>query len=184
MTFSCRRQNGHSYVGANVVTAATLKKFLEKYTEIFEEIEGIDELELDIINSSEYFLEYIEDSDFIGYDFSRYPTHKLMDGGSGDFFSGIIDLNKTATGIASGIVRGLDECPIYIFNLDNPDEVPRPAGNFKEYISTLLNAYIDFEEVENIKLARKALKELQSFSSEKYDIDVPMSTELFARKES
>lgn len=48
----------------------------------------------------------------------------------------------------------------------------------------MINGYIEYEDVENLKLARQALKELQVFSSEKVDIDVPMSASLFAREDS
>lgn len=66
-----------------------MKKYLDKYSALFDEMMDLEDLDYDIIKSHEYFLEYIDTDDYIGYDFSKYPVHKLMDNGCGDFFSGL-----------------------------------------------------------------------------------------------
>lgn len=74
----------------------------------------------------------VDESNYYGVDFSKHPVRMLFYSGASNFFAGMLLSENVA----------FDQRPIYIFDLQSSNEKMRFVGNFRFYLTTLLNHYL------------------------------------------
>lgn len=123
-----------------------IEDYLEKYQDLWWNLE---EPPLPIFDIS---MSIIQDEDY-GCDF-KGDQRVMMFSFTGDscYFPAFW------IGDSKNYEENLDEFPIFVFDIENDDEPVTYAGNFKNYISTILEAYPHNEA------ALEALKDLRCFS--------------------
>jgi hypothetical protein len=150
-----------------------IKAYLDRFQDIMEELDEL-ELEHNLVASHEHFFEHINAADHCGWDFSKRPMHVLFDSGSGDFFSAFLNLESAKD--ANGVTR-LDQCPIYILDLETPNRPFFVEGNFRSYMTTLLTCYLESDEARKPNKAKRALVELEKgFSDVLLAPEVPLAS--------
>lgn len=116
-----------------------------------------------------------DESNYYGWDFTNDKrVLRLFFGGSSNFFCGIPIGNQDITSIDN-----IDQLLIYVFDLPSGLEGLEKLGNFKSYIQSELNEFINMYEegditiefdpedkplVEMYLLAKEALRESEQFS--------------------
>ena len=112
-----------------MVTLDNIEDFISDYQELWWEINdsgsGLPCMDIGFM---------VDDPDYYGCDFSgNNKVYMLFFTGTSNFFPAIV-------GIDDGVP--IDECPIYIFDLACDDMMSAPVGNFRCYITLLVENYL------------------------------------------
>lgn len=130
-----------------------IKKYLEEYEDLWQKI-SMTECSLPCMDLA---FNIIDEDNYYGFDFTDdKKVLMLFHTGQSNYFPAFCNIE---------ITKSLDECPIYIFDAAS-DIHSEYIGNFKYYISVLLNEFINKNvNKKSIKEAKNALSELDKFSS-------------------
>jgi hypothetical protein len=118
-------------------------------------------------------LEPIDESYYYGVDFSNEKkVYILFFTGSSDYFSGIWLGNYN--------IEFLDSMPVYLFDLsDSDDNKSEPIGNFRFYIESLLNDFLnkykqDDEYTKTALIIKEKIKDFSTLTIDKgiYILDI------------
>lgn len=125
-----------------------IKEYLERYEDLWHEISSTESL----LPCMDLAMDKIDENNYYGFDFSGDKSvYMLFFTGASNYFPAICNCTDE---------NNMDACPIYIFNLasNKPSEY---IGNFKEYMTILLNGFIQEEDSEEAKMA---LRDLGTFT--------------------
>lgn len=128
----------------------------------------ISALECSNLTCMDISLDLIDESDYYGVDFSNEKkVYMLFFTGSSDYFPGIW--------LGNFNIEFLDSIPIYIFDLSDLDNnKSEPIGNFRFYIETLLDNFLnqykqDDEYTKTAFLIKEKIKNFSPLTIDKGD---------------
>lgn len=138
-----------------------IREVLEMYEHLFQELADDDGCPLPCMDLS---IDYIDEADYYGCDFREtQKTIMLFFTGSSDYFPGIW--------IGNDSLELIDQMPIYIFDLSCNTHTFESNCNFKQYITKLLEYYININTStrQNLDDAMTLLNNLNIFSDNMID---------------